>query len=87
MARAKNGALIQSGIVTVELDGSGDGSATITMTENFEAVPSVWVQEIAADSGTWSVAASSNSLATVTASGSDLTSTKVKLFWIAGEKR
>jgi len=87
MPRAANGHLIDSGIVTVTLNSSGNGTATIVFAETFPGAPSVHVQQLAADAGTWTVSAIDQNGATLTAATSDYRSRDLALIWCAMEKR
>lgn len=87
MPRAANGTLIDSGLVTVTLDGSGNGTGTIAFTETFFGAPTVALQALAADAGSWTVSAIDTNGATVTAATSDYRSRDLVLAWTAMEKR
>jgi len=83
MARGVDGRVIEHGRVTVTLDASGEGSASVSFGETFVATPTIALYTPAGDAGTYTSTSTSKTGFTVAVSGSDLTSRDVYVYWVA----
>lgn len=86
MPRTSNGTLTESGVATVSLDASGNGSAALTFAEPFVGPPDVLVQTRRGDAGTYAAASVTATGCSVSVSGSDIRSESVAVAWVAMEK-
>lgn len=90
MSRGPKGRRMDSGVVVVTLDGSGDGTADVTFAETgFVAAPQIMVVEDAADAeqgATYEATDADTNGFTVEISGSALVSRDVEVVWIACER-
>lgn len=86
MPRTSNGTLTESGVATVSLDASGNGSASVTLEEPFVAPPDVLAQTRRGDAGVYSAASVTSSGFSVSVAGSDIRSESVDVAWVALER-
>ncbi len=86
MPRSRKG-LHEYGIAEVTLDGSGDGTASVTFGEDFVAAPSVWVQPVRSGAETATASSVTATGFSLAIDGSGVTSATIDVAWFAHEKR